>query len=65
MKTIIIGILGAIKLLLQSFGIDVLDDNLINGIVNAILAIVAVVAMVRDNIARYKKKKAEKAAKAA
>jgi uncharacterized membrane protein len=61
-KTIIVGILGAIKLLLQSFGIDVLDDNLINGIVNAVLAIVAVVAMVRDNIARYKAKKAAKAA---
>jgi hypothetical protein len=45
--------------------IHILDDNLINVIVNVILGIITLVAIGRDNISRYKKKKAEKAAAAA
>ena len=44
--TLIIAILGALKLVLNAFGIDIITDQNINDIANGIAAIVTVVGVI-------------------
>jgi hypothetical protein len=61
MKTIIIGILGLLKLFLDSRGIEVITQDVIDTTVTVVLGLGALVAILRDNIKRHKEKKAAKA----
>ena len=60
MKTILLAILGAIKLVTDAFGIQLLDDASMNAIANGVAAVVVVAGIALDNIARYRKKKEAK-----
>lgn len=45
----IVAILGAIKLVIQAFGYDVINDEQINAIANGVASIVAVVGVLLSN----------------
>jgi len=52
--TIVMGLLGAVKLAAGSFGYDIISDEQINAIANGVSAIAAVIAtlMNRDTVAK-------------
>jgi uncharacterized membrane protein len=57
--TLVIGILGAIKLILQAFGIDIITDDAIDAIANGVAAVVAIIAVLLHNHPKKKNFKKE------
>lgn len=47
--SITIAILGAGKMILESFGVDLIDDNQINAIANGVAAIVTIVGVLMSH----------------
>lgn len=47
--TILVAVLGAVKIVLQAFGIDVITDQMINDIANGVAALVTIFGVVMSH----------------
>lgn len=47
--TVLVAVLGAVKIVLQAFGIDVVTDQMINDIANGVAALVTIFGVVMSH----------------